>query len=93
LNRWFVYLLECENGRLYTGISTDVEKRFAAHLSGKGAFFTRLNRPKRILGAHPFPDRSSALRAEAALRRRTRPEKLLWAERADAREEPASEDP
>ncbi len=46
---WWLYLLECHGGVLYTGIAKDVDARFAAHLNGTGAIFTRLNRPLRIL--------------------------------------------
>lgn len=61
---WHVYVLACRNGRLYTGISTDPARRFAQHLAGKGAMFTRLNPPERLLGSRPCADRSSALRLE-----------------------------
>lgn len=57
---WFVYLLECENGKIYTGISTDVEKRFQKHLSGTGAKFTRSNPPLHILAFKPCSNRSEA---------------------------------
>ena len=46
---WWLYLLECHGGVLYTGIAKDVDARFAAHLNGTGAIFTRLNRALRIL--------------------------------------------
>ena len=42
---WWLYVLECHRGVLYTGIAKDVDARFAAHLSGTGAKFTRLNPP------------------------------------------------
>ncbi|MEL0027082.1 MAG: GIY-YIG nuclease family protein [Perlucidibaca sp.] len=61
---WHVYVLECHNGRLYTGISTDPARRFEAHARGKGAMFTRINRPQRLLGSLPCSDRSAALRLE-----------------------------
>jgi len=79
--RWWLYLLACSNGRMYAGIAVDVETRFAAHLRGKGARFTRANKPLKILAAEPFPDRASATRAESALKRLRRPGKLAWAER------------
>lgn len=72
---WFVYLLECEGGRLYTGISTDVAARFEKHRRGRGAMFTRLNRPLRMLGARPFGSRSEALKAEWAMKRLSPDEK------------------
>jgi putative endonuclease len=77
---WFVYVLECRGGVLYTGIAKDVDARFAAHLKGTGARFTRSNPPLRILGAQPFADRSQALRAEHALKRLEKPDKLRWAQ-------------
>ena len=66
---WFVYILECVDGSLYTGIAVDVEARFAAHLAGKGARYTRSRPPKAILARFPYPDRSSASRAEAAIKK------------------------
>ena len=61
---WFVYVLECANGRLYTGITTDLERRFQQHKSGKGAMFTRLNRPARMLASMPCKNRSEASKLE-----------------------------
>jgi putative endonuclease len=66
---WFVYLVECVDGSLYTGIATDVQRRYAEHASGKGARYTRSHPPARLLASFPHPDRSSALKAEAAIRR------------------------
>ena len=57
---WFVYLLECRNGKIYTGITTDVERRFDEHLSGTGAKFTRANPPVQILAFKPCMNRSEA---------------------------------
>lgn len=68
---WFLYVLECRDGSLYTGITVNVEKRFAAHVMGKGARYTRARKPERILAVRPFPDRSSASRAEYALKQLT----------------------
>ena len=75
---WFLYVLECETGVLYTGIAKDVEARFAAHVKGKGAMFTRLNRPVRILAKAAMATRSEALRAEYAFKQLSRAEKLEW---------------
>lgn len=66
---WFVYLLECRDGSVYTGIATDVAARFAVHVSGKGARYTRSHPPLRVLGSFEYPDRSSALKAELAVKR------------------------
>lgn len=76
---WWLYLLVCRDGRTYAGIATDVAARFAAHSSGKGAKFTRSNPPVRVLGAQAFASKSEALKAEAALKKLGRTEKLAWA--------------
>ena len=65
---WMLYLLECENGTYYAGITTDIERRFAQHVFGIGARYTRANPPKCIVAIMEFPDRASASRAEAALK-------------------------
>jgi len=67
-NPWFVYLLECTNGRLYTGITVDLEKRFLKHCSGKGAMFTRLNAPAKIIAAKRCKNRSEASKLEWAIK-------------------------
>ena len=66
---WFVYLLECRNGAVYTGITTDIPRRFGQHLAGKGARYTRANPPIRLLAQFACPDRGSASRAEYAIKR------------------------
>lgn len=75
---WWLYVLECRGGVLYTGIAKDVEARFGMHVKGNGARFTRMNRPLRILARACVPTRSEALRAEHALKRLPRAEKLRW---------------
>ena len=65
---WFLYLIECTDGSIYTGITTDVAARFAAHCRGKGARYTRAHPPLRILGVISYPDRSSASKAEYAVK-------------------------
>src|SRR5688500_5700739 len=68
---WFVYLLECRGGRIYTGIATDVDRRVAEHRAGRGARFTRAHPPERELARLPCTDRPEALRREAAIKRLT----------------------
>ena len=75
---WWVYILECHSGALYTGIAKDVDARFAAHINGTGAMFTKLNRPQRILSKAALPTKGEALRAEYALKQLTRADKLRW---------------
>lgn len=61
---WFLYLIECLDGSLYTGIAVDVQKRYAAHAAGKGARYTRAHPPARLLAVIAYPDRSTASVAE-----------------------------
>ncbi|MEO8101667.1 MAG: GIY-YIG nuclease family protein [Betaproteobacteria bacterium] len=70
-----LYLLECANGSYYAGITTDLERRFAEHVFGIGARYTRANPPQRVIAARIFPDRASASRAEAALKKLPRSRK------------------
>lgn len=65
---WYVYLLECRDGSLYTGIAVDVERRYAQHLAGTGARYTRSHPPVRLLARFVCPDRAAASRAEYAIR-------------------------
>lgn len=71
LRRWFVYLIECRDGSIYTGIATDVGRRYAMHAAGKGARYTRSRPPRRLLASFAFADRSSASRAEYAIKQLT----------------------
>ena len=66
---WFVYIVECRDGSLYTGIAVDVEQRFAKHAAGKGGHYTRAHPPLRVLAHWPCADRSEATRAEVAIKR------------------------
>ena len=72
----FVYILECSDGSFYTGWTADLERRLATHDSGRGARYTRGRRPVRLVHWEGQPDRSSAQRREAELRRLSRPLKL-----------------
>lgn len=66
---WYLYLIECTDGSIYTGITTDVAARYAAHEQGKGAKYTRSHPPLRLLGSEVHPDRSSASKAEYNVKR------------------------
>jgi putative endonuclease len=61
---WFLYVIECEDGSLYTGIAVDAQARYEKHLAGKGARYTRSHKPRALLMAIRYPDRSSASKAE-----------------------------
>lgn len=75
---WCLYLIECRNGAYYAGITNDLERRYAAHVAGRGAKYTRANPPLRLIGSHPYPDRSAASKAEHAIRKLSRSEKLVY---------------
>jgi len=81
---WHVYILECEDGSLYTGIAIDVAARFAQHLAGTGAKYTRAHRPLRVLASFPHPDRSSATKAELAIKKLAPAQKRLLCAAATA---------
>jgi putative endonuclease len=75
---WVLYLLECKNGAFYAGITNDLEARFAAHIAGKGARYTRANPPLKILASKLYEDRSSASVAEAQIKKLTKGNKLAF---------------
>ncbi len=70
-----VYILRCGDGSLYTGCALDVEKRLAAHQSGKGAKYTRSHLPVELAYTEACGTKGDALRREAAIKRLTRAEK------------------
>lgn len=74
---WNVYVVECSDGSLYTGITTDLNRRLAEHNSGKGAKYTKTRRPVRLRASWYFPDRSSASKEEARIKKLSRTDKLL----------------
>ncbi|WP_419764619.1 MAG: GIY-YIG nuclease family protein [Arcobacter sp.] len=74
---YFVYILECCDGTLYTGITTDVEKRLDEHNSSpKGAKYTKARRPVKLIYAESSSDRSSASKREYAIKKLSRVKKL-----------------
>ncbi|MDT4890447.1 hypothetical protein FQZ97_1272890 [compost metagenome] len=75
---WCVYLLECRNGAYYAGITNRLHARYAAHVAGTGARYTRANPPVRVVASRAYPDRSAASRAEAQLKRLPRAKKLAF---------------
>lgn len=66
--RWYLYLLECQDNTIYTGIALDVMARFKQHQAGKGARYTRSHPPLHLLAVAEFGDRASAQRAEYQLK-------------------------
>ena len=72
----YVYMLRCKDSSLYTGWTNDIEHRLAMHRTGKGAKYTRGRGPLELVYLEELPDKESALRREAAIKRLTRAEKL-----------------
>lgn len=72
---WFLYVLECSDGSLYTGITVDVGTRYAAHVAGKGAKYTRGRPPVKLLAVASYADRAQASRAEYEVKRLSLPRK------------------
>lgn len=68
---WYLYLIECADGSVYTGITTDVAARFDKHAQGAGARYTRARKPRAVLASFELADRSSASRAEYWVKRLT----------------------
>jgi putative endonuclease len=73
---WFLYLLECRDGTLYTGVARDVAQRVALHNAGRGARYTRGRGPVRVLAASPPLGKSTAHKLEHWLQQRPRDDKL-----------------
>lgn len=78
---WYVYMLRCGDGSLYTGCTTDVARRLKAHQSGKGAKYTRSHQPVVLAYTEEAADHSAALRREAAIKKLSRIEKEWLLER------------
>jgi len=65
---YYLYLIECNDGSIYTGITIDVERRFEEHKEGKGGNYTRAKRAKKLLYTEKHPDRSTAQKREAEIK-------------------------
>jgi putative endonuclease len=81
---WHVYLIECRDGSIYTGIAIDVAARYAAHAAGKGARYTRSRPPQRLLAVFVMADKSSALREERRIKQLSPAQKRALAATAPA---------
>ena len=80
---WFVYMLRCRDGSLYTGYTDDIERRFAVHQSGKGAKYTRSRLPVELVYQESLPDKSAVLKREAAIKKLSRQQKLQLIEKTE----------
>lgn len=73
---WFVYILECADGSLYTGITTDIDKRILTHNKGKGAKYTKTRLPVVLKALFEAGDRSKASKEEYRIKQLTRAQKI-----------------
>ena len=73
---WYVYMLRCGDGTLYTGITDDVQKRLETHRAGKGAKYTRGRGPLELIYTQEVTDKSAALKREAQNKKLSRNQKL-----------------
>lgn len=76
MGKWYVYILECSDGSLYTGITNDLEKRIKTHNSGKGAKYTRCRLPVELKKSWEVENRSEASKMEYKIKKLRRDEKL-----------------
>ena len=75
--QWYLYILRCKDNTLYTGITTDVEKRLEAHRSGKGAKYTRGRAPLELVYQESCGSHSNALKREAEIKKLPRTAKEM----------------
>lgn len=73
----YIYILECKDGSLYTGYTTDVGKRVEKHNSGMGAKYTKIRRPVRLVYQETYETKSEALKREYAIKQLTRQQKFM----------------
>ena len=76
MSNWFVYILRCADDTLYTGITTDINRRTSEHNSGTGARYTSSRGPVQVVYAEEAADRSEASKRERAVKKLSRAEKL-----------------
>jgi len=74
---YFLYILECVDKSLYTGITTDIDRRFKEHVDGKGGNYTRSHRVRKIVYTEESKNRSTALVREAEIKKLTKKKKIM----------------
>jgi len=75
---WFVYIIKCVDDSLYTGFTNDLEKRFKAHKSGKGAKYTRSHKPEKIVFSEKFGKKELAMKREREIKNWKHSEKIKF---------------
>jgi putative endonuclease len=73
---WLLYIIQCSDGTLYTGITTDITRRLKEHNSKKGAFYTQNKTPVMLVHQEPMANQSQARKREAEIKKLTRKQKL-----------------
>ncbi len=89
LKPWYLYLIECADGSIYTGITVDVAARYRAHASGNGSRYMRAHPPQRLLAVIEYPDRSAASQAECRIKKLPAGEKRAYARAVPAKRDSA----
>ncbi len=80
---WFLYIIQCSDDTLYTGITTDISRRLNEHNAKKGAFYTQNKTPVKLVYQEAMANQSAARKREAEIKQLTRKEKLELIEKAD----------
>lgn len=73
---WHVYIVQCKDNKLYTGITSDLNRRLAEHNSGHGGHFTKFRNPVKLVYCQEVLNRSEALKREAEIKKLSRSEKI-----------------
>ncbi|MBI4040174.1 GIY-YIG nuclease family protein [Candidatus Daviesbacteria bacterium] len=76
MSMWYVYILLCEDGSLYTGYSNNIEQCFSDHKNGKGGRYTRSHKPLKIIYSEQLPTQSAALKRENQIKGWSREKKI-----------------
>ncbi|MGT2866256.1 GIY-YIG nuclease family protein [Streptococcus fryi] len=79
----YMYVVRCADNTLYTGYTTDIDRRLKTHNAGKGAKYTKTRLPVELIYFESFDDKSSAMKAEAAFKRKNRQAKLKYINKHD----------
>jgi len=74
---WYVYVLQCANTALYTGMTNDITKRLARHTAGLASKYTRSHLPVTLVYTEKHPTKSAALKREACIKKWSRKKKLI----------------
>ncbi len=75
---WYVYMIECSDGNIYTGVTTNIERRIDEHNSGVGCKYTRHRNPVKLLKSLEFINRSLAMKEEYRIKQLSRKEKIIF---------------